>query len=361
MLQVTSLTTHHVRLPFRTPIKTGTRDEHGVPLTYTSRLLLFVSVETADGIVGWGECGALEDKAYFHENVAEATSNVRQIARRIVGRDDVDPMTFATRGDTPMATSAVEQALLDAMLVERGGSLAELFGIETEWVPVTMDFGVHDSVAELVEKVEAVRGQARLIKLKIQPGWDLEPARAVRELGFDVMVDANGAYGPEQMSLLEGFRDLGALVEQPFARDDLQSPVELRRRGVRVSLDESVDHVDDPMRLVDMGAADVLGVKWQRFGGIVLLRQFQMTCAVAGVSTRVGNMYPSAHAAVVDRVMAAGTPVASAVKPYASTFSTDFLPADTVKDGCVHVPRGTGAGIRLDDASVAKFAIDLSL
>src|SRR5690606_33989897 len=63
------------------------------------------------------------------------------------------------------------------------------------------------------------------IKLKIEPGWDLEPVRAVRERFGDEMllqVDANTAYtlaDARHLALLDPFDLL--LMEQPLKEDDL--------------------------------------------------------------------------------------------------------------------------------------------
>ena len=72
------------------------------------------------------------------------------------------------------------------------------------------------------------------VKLKIEPGWDVEPVRAVRERFGDellLQVDANMAY---QRSDLRHLLRLDAfdmlLIEQPFPREDLASHAELAKR-----------------------------------------------------------------------------------------------------------------------------------
>lgn len=58
--------------------------------------------------------------------------------------------------------------------------------------------GIKNSIDELLEEVGGFLDAGYLrIKLKIEPGWDIEPVRAVRErFGDDVLlqVDANTAY-----------------------------------------------------------------------------------------------------------------------------------------------------------------------
>ena len=72
------------------------------------------------------------------------------------------------------------------------------------------------------------------IKLKIEPGWDVEPVRAVRErFGDDVLlqVDANTAYtlaDARHLARLDPFDLL--LIEQPLPEDDVRGHAELARR-----------------------------------------------------------------------------------------------------------------------------------
>lgn len=74
----------------------------------------------------------------------------------------------------------------------------------------------------------------RRIKVKIQPGWDVEVVAAVRErCGDDVplQIDANTAYrlgDARHLSRLDGFALL--LVEQPFPAEQLRAHAELARR-----------------------------------------------------------------------------------------------------------------------------------
>jgi O-succinylbenzoate synthase len=97
-----------------------------------------------------------------------------------------------------MAKAALEMGVLDAELRATGRSFARELGAVRERVPCGVSVGIMDSIPELLDAVAGyvAEGYVR-IKLKIEPGWDVEPVRAVREhLGDDVLlqVDANTAY-----------------------------------------------------------------------------------------------------------------------------------------------------------------------
>jgi O-succinylbenzoate synthase len=89
-----------------------------------------------------------------------------------------------------MAKAAVEMAVLDAELRGQGESFARYFGATVERVPSGVSIGIHDSIPELLETVDSylTKGYMR-IKLKIKPGWEIAPVRAVRErFGNDVLL-----------------------------------------------------------------------------------------------------------------------------------------------------------------------------
>src|SRR5947199_163134 len=79
---------------------------------------------------------------------------------------------------------------------------------------------------KLVDRVECYWRQGyRRVKIKIQPGWDVEPVRRIREKypTMPLMVDANASY---QISDLPVFRELDRfglmMYEQPLGRDALE-------------------------------------------------------------------------------------------------------------------------------------------
>ena len=136
----------------------------------------------------------------------------------------------------PMAKAAVEMALLDAELRARGVSLGAYLGASRDRVPCGVSVGIHPDVAALLAAVEGYLEQGYVrVKLKVAPGWDVDPVRAVRErFGEELLlqVDANCGYTPADIPRLLELDDAGLLlIEQPFPEDDLQSHVELAGRA----------------------------------------------------------------------------------------------------------------------------------
>ena len=154
-----------------------------------------------------------------------------------------------------------------------------------------------DSVPQLLDAVGGYleSGYVR-IKLKIEPGWDVEPVRAVRErFGNDVLlqVDANTAYtlgDAGHLAKLDPFDLL--LIEQPLAEDDMRGHAELSRKlRTPVCLDESVTSPRAAAEAIALGACAIINIKPGRVGGYLAARQIRDRCRErhAGLVRRDGR------------------------------------------------------------------------
>lgn len=153
----------------------------------------------------------------------------------------------------------------------------------------------------------AVAAGCRTAKIKVAQagqGLDDDVARvaAVRQaLGREarIRVDANGAWSVEQA--MEALRELSAYdleyAEQPCAT--VEELAELRRAlsardiAVPIAADESIRRAEDPLRVRDLGAADVAVLKVQPLGGVrrclAIAEQLAMSVVVSSaVETSVG-------------------------------------------------------------------------
>ena len=78
---------------------------------------------------------------------------------------------------------------------------------------------------QLLEKIEGelAAGYQR-IKMKIKPGWDVEPIAALRRAYGDIplMADANSSYTLDQLDVFKQLDRYGlTMIEQPLAHDDI--------------------------------------------------------------------------------------------------------------------------------------------
>jgi o-succinylbenzoate synthase len=136
----------------------------------------------------------------------------------------------------------------------------------------------------------------RRVKLKIRPGWDVEPTRHVRASFPDIglQVDANGAYDAAQAGdVFARLDDLGLLmIEQPFEETDLLAHAWLQQRlQTPVCLDESITTAGVAKAALALKACRVINIKVSRLGGLGPAREVHDVCRAQGVPAWCGGMH----------------------------------------------------------------------
>ena len=80
-----------------------------------------------------------------------------------------------------MAKASIEGAIWDLYAKQQSISLAEALGGERSQIEVGISLGIQESIADLIRQVDQyVKEGYKRIKIKIQPGQDVEVIRAVR-------------------------------------------------------------------------------------------------------------------------------------------------------------------------------------
>jgi O-succinylbenzoate synthase len=341
--------------------------------------LLFVRVVTEEGD-GWGECAALGEGTTVDPTLNEvervaAERGVARIAAASVARDGHLPVgaevaqLFGTSPADRQVAATFEMAVTDAALRVEGRSFAQALGTGPgfEAMPVGAVVGIppdHD-LASLHHEVAALAatGVSRL-RVKIEPGWDVEPVRAIRAdlPAVVIQVDANGSYRDDDADVraLSRLADFGVLcIEQPLPPADLVALAQLSARlPVPVCLDESLS---TPRRVRDAlrnGACAMACLKPGRLGGVRATRGAHAACAAAGVPVFVGGFFEaglgrSSNLALAARLSEHATGLVSDLGDPAGYLDVDPCGYPPVRDGWVHVPAGPGVG-NPPDAEVLK-------
>lgn len=348
-MKLTAVELRRVRLALVTPFRTAGGET-------AVRDALLVKVVTPDG-EGWGECTAMAAPTYTAEYVDGAHHVMRHhlLPRLLVTADlaaeGVSAALAPVKGH-PMAKCALEMAVLDAELRAAGTSLAHHLGAVRETVEAGVAVGLAASVAELVDAVgQLVDAGYRRVKLKVEPGWDLEPVRAVRERFADLalMVDANAAYRPgdaDHLRALDAFEL--TMIEQPFGADELAAHAQLATRiRTPVCLDESVTSAAAAATAIALGAAAVVNVKAGRVGGYLEARRVHDTCAGAGVPVWCGGMLETGLGRAANLALAAlpGFTLPGDLSASDRYFVRDVTPPFVLRDGTLRVPSGPGLGV----------------
>lgn len=365
MTTVRSIELRVVALPLVRPFRTSFG-------TSTEKVCVIVRLET-DAAEGWGECVADMEPGFSEEFNEGAWLVLRDFLGPAmmragdVGVDDLDGVLAFVRGN-PMAKAALIDAFVDAELRSRGISLATWLGADRDRVACGVSVGIAQGTGALLDEVDGYLEEGyRRIKLKIEPGTDVERVAAVRARHRDVVlsVDANAAY---TLADLEVFRALDAydllMIEQPLHHDDLVRHAELQR-AIRtdVCLDESIRSVADAEAALELGSCRIVNIKQGRVGGVLEARRVHDVCRRAGVPVWCGGMLETGIGRAQNLALAAmpGFTLPGDTSASARYFPDDLTePFEMAPDGTMGVPAGPGIGVepRLDRLEASTLRVE---
>ncbi len=358
-MKLTGIELRRLRLPLVAPFRTR--------LGQTSvRDALLVRIITPDG-EGWGECTAMAQPTYTSEYVDGAHHVLRHhLVPRLLAQPDLTAeggaLALAAVQGHPMAKCALEMAVLDAELRTTGTSLAHHLGAVRDKVEAGVAVGLAASVPELLDTVgRYLDAGYRRVKLKVQPGWDVEPVEAVRQRFGDVAlhVDANGAYRPgdtAQLRRLDAFAL--TMLEQPFAADELAAHADLAKElQTPICLDESITSAASAAFAIASGAAAIVNIKAPRVGGYLEARRVHDVCARAGIPVWCGGMLETGLGRAANVALAAlpGFTLAGDLSASDRYYTTDVTPPFVLHDGRLRVPGGPGLGVDVIGEVVESF------
>jgi len=327
------------------------------------RRIVLVEVD-ADGVSGWGESTAGETPFYSYETLETAWHILRDHIWPLVRDTEIGSASeifdrlAPIRGHN-MAKAALETAMWDAEAKQKNLPLAKLLGGTREEIPCGVSIGIKASTRDLITTVEKelAAGYQR-IKIKIKPGLDVEPVRALRGRfpRIRLMVDANSAYSLEDVPLL---KQLDAfylmMIEQPLGWDDIFAHAQLQRQlETPICLDESIHDAGQALAAIEMGACRIINIKLGRVGGHTCARRMHDVCKAKAVPVWCGGMLESgigrAHNIAMSSLENFSLPGdVSASRRY---WEEDIIEpeVEVSRQGLIRVPAGPGIGYtpRLD-------------
>lgn len=346
----------HVAIPLVTPFRTsfGT-------MTTKDTFLLRVVTDTGEG---WSEFAADPEPLYCSEFVAGAEIVLRDfllpraaaLPRLTAAR--LAPAVAGVKGHL-LAKATLETAVLDAELRTYGIPLATYLGAVRDRVPAGVSVGIKDSLPALLDDVERYLAEGYVrIKLKIEPGWDVEPVRAVRERfgeALPLQVDANTAYTLADAEHLRRLDDFGLLlIEEPLAEDNLYAHARLQQRlTTPVCLDESLHDAAGTASAIAMDACRVVNVKPARVGGYLEARRVHDVARAHGLPVWCGGMLETGIGRAPNLALAAlpGFTLPGDTSASDRYFAEDITKPFVLQDGHLPVPSTPGIGIEpLPDA-----------
>lgn len=314
-IELASCLVHEVAIPVVEPFRISGG-------TLAVRRSLIVELTDTSGAKGFGESAPFEAPFYSEETIASARAAIgEQLLPRVQGKtfDSLAAAVLAlmdgVRGNR-FARAGVETALWDLVCAKAGVPLTALLAETLERMGATGEALRHqpfvasgaalgipegdDPLGELARQARhwIDRGVHR-VKIKIRPGWDVEPVRAVRrvyeELGRPprVWADANGAYDrAHDLAALHALDAEGLeLLEQPLHPDDVVGMLTIGHQlRTPICLDESLHDSWAGELFLASDAPGIWNLKVQRVGGLFESCRLYAMAVKAGVPLWGGTM-----------------------------------------------------------------------
>lgn len=328
--------------------------------TQVDRRILVAAVHTDEGVTGWSECVAMTEPLYSSEYLFECFDIIKRFFLPALfqkGEFSAEqmPSILAPFLGHPMAKSVVETACLDAQLRSQKRSLASYLGAVKEKVECGVSVGIASSIPALVDEVTGyVQEGYRRIKLKIEPGWDVEPVGKIRELFPEIplQVDANQAYersdGPH-LAQLDQFNLL--LIEQPLDEHDILGHAELAKATrTPICLDESIISLQAAQDAIAMKATSVINIKPGRASGYLESKRIHDYCNSISIPVWCGGMLETGIGRAANVALAAlpGFTLPGDTSASSRYYKRDVTAPFVMKDGYLDVPTGSGIGVEPD-------------
>lgn len=271
-----------------------------------------VRIEADDGTDGWGESTPF-GATYIAAHARGARAGIEEIAPHLIGRDPRQVDRINDRMDELLvghnhAKTALDVACWDLFGQSVGLPVCELLGGSTGFRLPVMSSVYAGDPADMRRRVADCRARGfrgHSIKIGALDG-DGDPALdaariteslADRQPGEFFLVDANGGLTPEialrLLRLLPAGLDF--VLEAPCA--SWRETISLRRRcHVPIIIDELAQHDEDIARIIADDAADGIGLKISKSGGLTHARRQRDIARAAGLTMSVQDTVGSAIA-----------------------------------------------------------------
>jgi O-succinylbenzoate synthase len=328
--------------------------------TQTSREVLMVKVTNENGTVGWAECVAMSEPLYSPEYVIGCLDLMKRFLipalkdKQDLTAEDV-PVVLRPFLGGQMAKAALETAILDAQLHDRNVSLASYLGATKSKVECGVSVGIANDLEALGEEVKSyVDAGYRRIKLKIEPGWDIEAVKYIRNLYPEIplQVDANQAYSRadgKHLAKLDEFNLL--LIEQPLDEHDILGHALLSKEvKTPICLDESIISLQAAEDALELKATTVINIKPGRVGGYIESVKIHDLCLKNKIPVWCGGMLETGIGRAANLALAAlpGFTLPGDTSASARYFKQDITTPFVMENGYLNVPSTPGIGVEPD-------------
>lgn len=296
-MKITDIRLGMISVPLRVPFKTALRSVDSVED-------VIVEIHTDTGAVGYGE--APPTGVITGDTTGAIIGAVRDhMTKTLVGRDvdDFEDLMIALNNCILKNTSA--KAAVDMALWDLYGQLYKipvykLMGGAKKSITTDITISVNEPDEMVRDALNAIERGYDCLKVKVGKESEKDIARlsAIRQAVPKetlIRIDANQGWSPkEAVRILNGMQERGLdieFVEQPVKAHDFEGLKYVTERSyVPVLADESVFSPEDALKIMQMGAADLVNIKLMKCGGLYNALKIASAAEVYGVECMIGCM-----------------------------------------------------------------------
>ncbi len=331
----------------------------------SSKESLLFRVETDEGIVGWGEA----PQSWIEGKPFDGTEGA-QMLRQLRGWDPFDIERLYSAGDLDggYLQSAIEMACWDIMGKAVRRPLYQLLGgaVRPKDVELAACMGIqpYERAGELARWYVEQGFSTLKTKAGRRPEEDLEMVRGVRDAVGDrlkLRIDPNMGYQPPvAMQMAKDLEPFGLeYFEQPMPSHEIEAAAEIRRQSTTpIGLNESVTTLKEVLKIIVLGAADVLLPDTYQCGGILGVKKAAVLAEAAGIPSVMHcahDLGPKTAAMLHIVVSSPGFTLANDCTYYGLTDDVITDPF-RIERGRMRVPEAPGLGIDVSLEKVRRFA-----
>lgn len=296
-MKITDIRLGMISVPLRVPFKTALRSVDSVED-------VIVEIHTDTGAIGYGE--APPTGVITGDTTGAIIGAVRDhMTKTLAGRDvdDFEDLMLALNGCILKNTSA--KAAVDMALWDLYGQLYKipvykLMGGAKKSITTDITISVNEPDEMVRDALNAIERGYDCLKVKVGKESEKDIARlsAIRQAVPKetlIRIDANQGWSPkEAVRILNGMQERGLdieFVEQPVKAHDFEGLKYVTERSyVPVLADESVFSPEDALKIMQMGAADLVNIKLMKCGGLYNALKIASAAEVYGVECMIGCM-----------------------------------------------------------------------
>lgn len=363
-MKIKKITLYKVEIPMVTSFTTSFG-------TLTSKPMVIVEVKTDEGLVGFGEAAAMPHPFYKPDTTDTSLLALKDYISPLVLNKEFKEIEELMNLLKPIkghnfAKTGLENAVWMIMSLKENKPLSKLLGGTRNKIPVGESIGIKKSVEETLKEIKLRLEQGfRRIKLKIQPGWDIEITKTVREKypDIDLMVDANSAYTLKDIKIFKTLDKFNlTMIEQPLSDDDIVDHSVLQKAiKTAICLDESIHSAEDARRAIFIKACKIINIKPGRVGGLLESKKIHDLCKQNGIGvwgggmleTGIGRAFNIAVASLPNYIYPAD------MSPVKFFYSDDLVKKsfEVDKEGFIKVPTEVGLGFEIDESKIKKYTV----